>query len=119
MTDPARMRLLLLSLLALSGAWAANAGETPAGPIRLALAPTDERVALDQAHFQVSAIERPTEPRTAVDHRFGADGPVASAGYLCGLGGIGPDSVAVPGGPASVYSHAGTFLGATLATPIR
>ncbi|MGH7024491.1 MAG: hypothetical protein ACREEB_13010 [Caulobacteraceae bacterium] len=113
------MRLAIISLVALSWAWNAQAGQTPAPPIRLTLAPTDQRLTLDQAHFQTGTIERPVEPRTAVDYRFGVDGPVASAGYLCGIGGIGPDSVAIPGGPASVYSHAGTFLGATLATPIK
>jgi hypothetical protein len=39
---------------------------------------------------------------------------MGSAGYLCGIGGIGPDTTATRGGPASAFQHFGTFLGASL-----
>jgi hypothetical protein len=41
------------------------------------------------------------------------------AGYLCGIGGIGPSDGPIAGGPGSAYGHAGTFLGAKLALAIR
>jgi hypothetical protein len=111
------MRTAILGCL-LCAALGARAADKPA-LLKLTLPPIDRRLELDSTYFAGGTIERPIEPRTEVDHRFGPDGPVASAGYLCGLGGIGPDSEPIPGGPASVYSHAGTFLGASLAMPIR
>jgi hypothetical protein len=67
---------------------------------------------------QVSAAEAPIQPRTAVDHRFTQDGLTGSAGYLCGIGGIGPDTDATRGGPSSAFAHYGTFLGATVGYPL-
>lgn len=105
----------LVVLLALAGAARAD----PPVPIKLALSGPDLRAALDRDLTTPSAVERPIEPKTAVDWRVGGErGAKAEAGYLCGLGGIGPDSEPIPGGPASVYSHAGTFLGAALAVPL-
>jgi hypothetical protein len=67
----------------------------------------------------MSGADTPVQPHTAVDHRFTPDGLTASAGYLCGIGGIGPDSDATRGGPSSAFQHYGTFLGATVGYPIR
>ena len=68
---------------------------------------------------QESAVEQPVELKTAVDHRFGPTGPIGQAGYLCGIGGIGPDTDALRGGPASAFGHSGTFLGASLGYAFR
>ncbi|HEY1560338.1 MAG TPA: hypothetical protein VGF71_05545 [Caulobacteraceae bacterium] len=106
---------VLIIVLAFAGA--AQAAD-PSVPIRLALSGADLRAALDRVETTPSAIERPIEPKTAVDWRVGGNGAKAQAGYLCGIGGIGPDSEPIPGGPASVYGHAGTFLGAALAVPL-
>jgi hypothetical protein len=65
-----------------------------------------------------SAIERPIEVKTAVEHRF-AGGAVGQAGYLCGLGGIGPDGEAARSGAEGAFGRSGAFLGASLALPIR
>ena len=109
----------LIILIAFAGAaQAAEPASNSPAPIRLALSGADLRAALDRAETTSSAIERPIEPKTAVDWRVGQDGAKAQAGYLCGIGGIGPDSEPIPGGPASVYGHAGTFLGAALAVPL-
>jgi hypothetical protein len=71
-------------------------------------------VALSRPLRQESTVELAIEPKTAVDHRFGPGGLVGEAGYLCGIGGIGPDTDAPRGGPASAFGHSGTFLGASL-----
>ncbi|HEY1448469.1 MAG TPA: hypothetical protein VGF33_08020, partial [Caulobacteraceae bacterium] len=44
---------------------------------------------------QPSAIEAPASAKTSIDHQFTPDGLVGAAGYLCGIGGIGPDSDAL------------------------
>ena len=93
--------------------------QTPAAPIKLDLTPRETHVDFDPSRFEGSAIEPAIQPRTAVERRFGADGPTASAGYLCGLSGIGPDGDGTRGGPASAYGAFGRFLGATVAYPIR
>lgn len=67
---------------------------------------------------QQSAIERPIEVKTAVEHRFGS-GALGQAGYLCGLGGIGPDGEGARSGPEGAFGRSGAFLGASLALPIR
>jgi hypothetical protein len=72
---------------------------------------------LDLRLPRASSIERPIEVRTAVDHHF-ASGVVGQAGYLCGLGGIGPDGAA-PSGPEGAFGRSGAFLGASLAVPLR
>jgi len=95
---------------------AAGAAQAAIPPIKLPAPGAELRAALDRVQTDPSARERPIEPRTAVDWKLG--GAKAEAGYLCGLGGIGPDSEPIPGGPGSVYSHAGTFLGATLGVPL-
>jgi len=119
------MRLSILAALTVSAAFWASAGQcadedaAPAAPIKLNLTLLDARDALDVSRLQGSAIEQPIEPRTAVEHRFTPDGVTGSAGYLCGIGGIGPDGEEARVGPASAFQHFGTFLGATLAVPIR
>jgi hypothetical protein len=107
---------ILIILTAVAGAAQAAEPIRP-GAIKLALSGVERRAAVDRSQTTPSAIERPIENRTAVDWRVG-DGAKAQAGYLCGIGGIGPDSEPIPGGPGSVYSHAGTFLGATLSAPL-
>lgn len=86
--------------------------------LALAPAPVDRRAALEAAVFKQSAIERPIDNRTAVDRRF-SSGAVGQAGYLCGLGGIGPDGEPLHGGPEGAFGRSGAFLGASLAFPIR
>ncbi|HEY1879110.1 MAG TPA: hypothetical protein VGG68_04175 [Caulobacteraceae bacterium] len=109
----------LIILFAFAGAAQAAEPKSDApAPIRIALSGVDLRAALDRAETTPSALERPIEPKTAVDWRVSDSGAKAQAGYLCGIGGIGPDSEPIPGGPASVYGHAGTFLGAALAVPL-
>ena len=51
--------------------------------------------------------------QTAVDHRFGSDGPVGSVGYLCGIDRF-ADANTAGRGPTSGFGHQGTFLGASL-----
>jgi hypothetical protein len=109
--------LIILTLVAGAAHAAAQQTDAPA-PIKLTLLGADLRAALVRDRTTPSAIERPIEAKTAVDWSVGGAGAKAQAGYLCGLGGIGPDSEPIPGGPASVYSHAGTFLGAALAVPL-
>ena len=109
--------LVILSFLA-GAARAAEPPQVPTIPIKLSLTDTQMRAALDRSQTTPSAVERPIEPKTAVDWRVSGSGARAQAGYLCGIGGIGPDSEPIPGGPASVYGHAGTFLGAALAVPL-
>ncbi|HEY2481131.1 MAG TPA: hypothetical protein VGI30_02885 [Caulobacteraceae bacterium] len=72
-----------------------------------------------RAYPRASAIETQIAPRTAVDHRLGSDALVGQAGYLCGIGGIGPDDDAPRGGPASAFEHFGTFLGAKVGYAFR
>jgi hypothetical protein len=112
------MAATLSAMVWAGAAWCAD--ETaPLPPIRLNLSASDFRAELDRAHLAGSSIERPIEPRTAVDYRLPSPGLTGQAGYLCGLDGIGPSSEPIPGGPASVYGHNGTFLGAKLAVAIR
>lgn len=85
-----------------------------AAPILRPLDLSSHAVAFARPLRQESTVELAIEPKTAVDHRFGPDGLVGEAGYLCGIGGIGPDADAVRGGPASAFGHSGTFLGASL-----
>jgi hypothetical protein len=90
-----------------------GAGEANAAT-RRPLDLSSHAVALARPLRQGSTVEVAIEPKTAVDHRFGPDGFVGEAGYLCGIGGIGPDADALRGGPASAFGHSGTFLGASL-----
>ena len=109
----------LIILISLSGAaQAAEPAAESAAPVRIVVSGTDLRASLDRLQTAASAIERPIQNKTAVDWTLGREGAKAQAGYLCGIGGIGPDSDPIPGGPGSVYSHAGTFLGAALAIPL-
>jgi hypothetical protein len=89
-----------------------NAGEA-AVAVRRQLDLSSHVAVLARPFRQESTLERSIEPKTAVDHRFGPTGPVGEAGYLCGIGGIGPDADALRGGPASAFGHSGTFLGAS------
>jgi len=109
---------MLTTVLALT-ALAVAAAQTPTAPIRLNLTFVDDHATSDVARFQDSAIERPIEPRTAVEIRFAPDGLVGSAGYLCGVGGIGPDGDNARVGPASAFQHFGNFLGASLGYAFR
>jgi hypothetical protein len=96
-----------------SGPLPQGAGEATVamgGPLDL----SSHAVVIARPLRQESTVELAVEPKTAVDHRFGPDGLVGEAGYLCGIGGIGPDADAPPGGPASAFGHSGTFLGASL-----
>jgi hypothetical protein len=121
------MRLVTLTpvaaLLLASAADAQNAGVfTPDAVATVTNRPLDLSLRPDglvRAYPQSSAREDAVRPRTAVDHRFAPDGLVGQAGYLCGIGGIGPDSDALRGGPASAHGHSGTFLGASLGYAFR
>ena len=88
-------------------------------PLRPVLNLTDPTSGLSLPYPQSSTIEIPMQPRTEVDHRFAPDGLVGQAGYLCGIGGIGPDTDAPRGGPSSLFGHQGTFLGAKLGYAFR
>ncbi|HEY7901158.1 MAG TPA: hypothetical protein VIC25_08235 [Caulobacteraceae bacterium] len=115
------MRLSLPCLVAavLAGGVHAQAASDPTQPARTTLRLGVSDAALDRPYGRTSAVETAIQPRTEVDHRFGRDGPVAQAGYLCGIGGVGPDSAAPGGGPASLWNHQGTFLGASLGYGFR
>ncbi|HEY2178715.1 MAG TPA: hypothetical protein VGH15_09055 [Caulobacteraceae bacterium] len=108
-----RVPLLCLPLLSLAAGAAAAPQPTPTR-LDLSLPAAPER-----AWPRANAIEPTAEPRTEIDHRFGPDGLTAEAGYLCGIGGIGPDSAPPGGGPSSLWNHQGTFLGAKLGYPFR
>jgi hypothetical protein len=98
------------------GALAPAAGTTQNyRPLDLTLRPDGAARAVPQA----SAIEAPIQAKTAIDHQFAPEGLVGQAGYLCGIGGLGPDSDALHGGPASAHGHSGTFLGASLGYAFR
>jgi hypothetical protein len=90
-----------------------SAGVANAG-MRRPLDLSSHAAALARPLRQETTVELAVETKTAVDHRFGPDGVVGEAGYLCGIGGIGPDADAPRGGPASAFGHSGTFLGASL-----
>ena len=113
--------LCLCGLAALVMAGAADAQSTPdqapthTVPLHLALPPMNVSPPHDLSGPDAAASQGHTE----VDHRFGRDGPVAQVGYLCGLGGIGPDSAPPGGGPSSMWNHQGTFLGASLGYGFR
>jgi hypothetical protein len=111
--------LAAIGALALAGAAKAEAtADAPAKPpMRLHL--SDDRAIVVRPYARGSAAEDPIEAKTAVDHRFGREGPVGQAGYLCGIGGIGPDNDAPRGGPASAFEHFGTFLGASVGYAFR
>jgi hypothetical protein len=109
----ARAQALCFGLLALTAG--AAAAQTPPPLARLDL--TLPATALARPWPRASALETVVQPRTAVDHRFGRDGLAGEAGYLCGIGGIGPDSAPPGGGPSSLWNHQGTFLGAKLGYP--
>jgi hypothetical protein len=98
---------------------AALAQTAPQGPARPILYPTDSASGLMRPYTRSSAIEIPVQPRTELDHRFASGGLVGEAGYLCGIGGIGPDTDAPRGGPSSLYGHQGMFLGAKLGYAFR
>lgn len=116
--DKIFIAVALSGLACANAAWAGDpAASLP--PLRLTVSADRLRAELDRAHLESSSIERPIEPRTAVDYHLPSPGLTGQAGYLCGLGGIGPSSEPIPGGPASVYGHNGTFLGAKLALAIR
>jgi hypothetical protein len=101
-------------------AWAQTSSPLPkaAGEATVAMGrPLDlssHAVVLARPLRQESTVELAVEPITAVNHRFGQDGLVGEAGYLCGIGGIGPDADALRGGPASAFGRSSTFLGASL-----
>jgi hypothetical protein len=109
--------VLCLACLAVAGGVRAETA-TPQ-PVRPVLDLSLPDAAPDRPFARTSAIETAVQPRTEVDHRFGQDGPVAQAGYLCGIGGIGPDSDPPGGGPSSLWNHQGTFLGAKLGYGFR
>jgi hypothetical protein len=109
-----RAAALCLALLAF-GAGAAAAPPTPPSAVRLDLSPP--AAGLERPYSRAGAIETAAPPRTAVDHRFSRDGLTGEAGYLCGIGGIGPDAAPPGGGPSSLWNHQGTFLGAKLGYP--
>ena len=117
------MRFMILGALVFSFAQPASAQPVSALPSNAGEAPAAMRPRLDLSSHaamlahplrQESVVERAVEPKTAIDHRFGPDGLIGEAGYLCGIGGIGPDADALRGGPASAFGHSGTFLGASL-----
>ncbi|MFI4976529.1 MAG: hypothetical protein ACHP84_18495 [Caulobacterales bacterium] len=65
--------------------------------------------------YALSSPVRDAGPnRTQIDHRFARDGLVGSAGYMCGIDGVVPDTNLTGGGPASTFGRQGTFLGARL-----
>jgi len=110
----------IVALTFAQSAWAQTSSPLPpvAGEAAVAMRPpldlSSHAMALARPLRQESTVELAIEPKTAVDHRFGPDGLVGEAGYLCGIGGIGPDADAPRGGPASAFGHIGTFLGASL-----
>jgi hypothetical protein len=110
--------VFLVAALTAFVASAADAQAAPAPPpLRLDL--SDHGAFLARPIPQASAAETIVEPKTAVDHQFAPSGLVGQAGYLCGIGGIGPDGDALRGGPASAHGHSGTFLGASLGYAFR
>ena len=121
------MRVAILASVAIlmlaSGAEAQNEDVfAPASGTHLNYRPLDLSLKWDgaaRAVPQPSAIEAPIQAKTAIDHEFEPEGLVGQAGYLCGIGGIGPDDDALRGGPASAHGHSGTFLGASLGYAFR
>lgn len=121
------MRAMILAVLAalsaanLASAQAASPIVVRAGrlgpPNHLDL--SDDRADVLRPYARTSTTEDPIDSKTAVDHRFGSDGLVGQAGYLCGIGGIGPDNDGPRGGPASAFEHFGTFLGASVGYAFR
>lgn len=119
--------IILAAVAALSIAGAACAqAVAPVAPRASELRPVTRLDLSDDSAFGIfrpfakaGASEDPIDPKTAVGHRFGADGPVGQAGYLCGIGGIGPDNDGPRGGPASAFEHFGTFLGASVGYAFR
>jgi hypothetical protein len=99
-----------------AGAVQAQSAPVPPTPI---LHLTDPTGAIARPYARLSAVEVPVQPRTEVDHRFAPHGLVGQAGYLCGIGGIGPDDDPPRGGPSSLWGHQGTFLGAKLGYAFR
>ena len=118
----------LLSLVIL-GAALAGAGEVrcqtlnprpappPVGQSLPALDLSDGGAAAARIYRHPDTGEGAAVARTAVSHSFAQGDIVGSAGYLCGIGGIGPDTGGTQGGPSSLFGHQGTFLGATLGHP--
>ena len=119
MTRAPHLCLCCLAALALAGGASAQSAPDQApshpAPLRLALPP----LALSRPDVLSGSEATASQGRTEVDHRFGRDGPVAQVGYLCGLGGIGPDSAPPGGGPSSLWNHQGTFLGASVGYGFR
>ena len=117
--------LAAAAALSIAGAACAQAVAPVASPTgALGLAPRLDlsdagAVGVWRPYAKTGASEDPIDSKTAVDHRFGADGPVGQAGYLCGVGGIGPDNDGPRGGPASAFEHFGTFLGASVGYTFR
>ena len=110
----------IVALAFAQSAWAQTSSPLPPGAgeatveMRRPLDLSSHATVLAHPLRQESTVELAVEPKTAVDHRFGPGGLVGEAGYLCGIGGIGPDADAPRGGPASAFGHTGTFLGASL-----
>ena len=103
---------------ALALAAAVLASSAAPGP-HVVLSASEGLLALDMVRLEPDAREPEVANLTAIDHRFGEDGPTASAGYLCGVGGIGPGEEPARTGPASAFQHFGTFLGGQLSYVFR
>jgi hypothetical protein len=119
MTRASLLCLCALAALAVAGAANAQTATDQALPRPVPLRLTLPPMALSRPADLSGPDAAASQGHTEVDHRFGKDGPVAQVGYLCGLGGIGPDSDPPGGGPSSLWNHQGTFLGASLGYGFR
>ncbi len=137
---PSRLLILILAGAVMSSASAAGAQTVSSAP--RSAAPVGASAALTAAAFSkpsgqsfvdrsgaarsstISYAGAPTlrhdgVAKTALDHRFDADGVVGSVGYLCGMDHLAPDTNLSGGGPTSGFGRQGTFLGASLGYSFR
>lgn len=96
----------------------AASAQTAAPRVSGATDPAPGRPALDLSITDRTWSRERASP-TALDHSFAPDGLSAQVGYLCGIGGIGPDANPDHGGPASTFGRQGTFLGASVGYAFR
>ncbi len=106
------MNTLRMMIVAAALAGPAGAALAQQAPITLPPQPKAPLV-LSDGVVSIGGPAHPDQPvanRTSVDHQFGPQRVMVSAGYLCGLT---PLSDRTPG-PASTFGPVGTFLGGKL-----